>query len=433
MLELFKFRNYLSFKNESVLDLRASAYKQHSPHVFQGKNEYLDAKYGVLKTVAIYGANASGKSNVIAALYSMRMFILSQLFQKTDTDKMKNSSFYVIEPFRLSTDDNSIEFEIVFSNFGSRIQYGFELEKCESADNDFSDESTNYIILSEWYDIDGDNVFERNRTDVKFGSKYQKALREYTKLPSDRLYISVLDYFLEDSLKDEIIGAFIDFFKNKFNVFADVFLDVPVKKMGSFAVLSGRLFSDDDFRKKVVQYLRQIDVGITDLVVVEDQILDGMTTKKRKRIKTVHKVYDEKRKESGNMAFDLSQESTGTLRFLNYIQRIIEIQENSGVFVVDELSSKLHPLITKFIIDMFQSSNNNNSQLVFTTHDIFHLSKEQFRRDEVVFVNKNEYGESTLYSLADLKIREDSTFSKDYILGKYGAIPIFKDILDEEE
>lgn len=433
MLELFKFRNYLSFKNQSVLDLRASAYKQHSTHVFQRENEFPDSKYGILKTVAIYGANASGKSNVIAALYSMKMFILSQLYQKTDSDRMKNSSFYVIEPFRLSSEDNSIEFEIVFSNLGSRIQYGFELKKSESDDSEFPDENSNFIILSEWYDIDGDNVFERNGTEIKLGTKYQKALREYNKLPSDRLYISVLDYFLEDSIKNEIIGAFIDFFKNKFNVFADVFLDVPVKKMGSFAVLSGRLFSDEDFRKKVVQYLRQIDVGIADLVVVEDQLQDGSMTKKRKRIKTVHKLFDKKGNEAGNIEFDLSQESTGTLRFLNYIQRIIEIQENSGVFVVDELSSKLHPLITKFIIDMFQSSDNNNSQLVFSTHDIFHLSKEQFRRDEVVFINKNEYGESTLYSLADLKIREDSTFSKDYILGKYGAIPIFKDMLDEEE
>ena len=113
------------------------------------------------------------------------------------------------------------------------------------------------------------------------------------------------------------------------------------------------------------------------------------------------------------------------LCFLAYIQNIIEMISNGGVFIVDEMSARLHPLLTKLIVDIFCSSQNKKAQLIFTTHDISLLNNNQFRRDEVVFIDKNERGESSLYALSDLKVREDATFNKDYLQGKYGAIPIF--------
>ena len=139
----------------------------------------------------------------------------------------------------------------------------------------------------------------------------------------------------------------------------------------------------------------------------------------------MHDVYDEAGNVVGEKLFDLQQESTGTLRFLAYIQNIIEMISKGGVFIVDEMSARLHPLLTKLIVDIFCSSQNKKAQLIFTTHDISLLNNNQFRRDEIVFVDKNERGESTLYALSDIKVREDATFSKDYLQGKYGAIPIF--------
>ena len=101
---------------------------------------------------------------------------------------------------------------------------------------------------------------------------------------------------------------------------------------------------------------------------------------------------------------------------------------------MDEMSARLHPLLTKLIVDIFGSDQNKKAQLIFTTHDISLLNNHQFRRDEVVFVDKNERGESGLYALSDLKVREDATFNKDYLQGKYGAIPVFNydDIMDGE-
>lgn len=431
MIELFKVRNFMSFKDEAVLDLRATAYTQHQNHVIKLNDPCDDDKNGLLKTVAIYGANASGKSNLISAMFVFRNFILSQLYNKVGKDSSYRRDDRFIEPFALSDDNSSTEFEIVFRYKEHRIQYGFELLQNNS---DNSDDSTNFEIVNEWYYVDEKGVFERSGNTLEFGAKYRSTLKGYNKLPSDRLYMSVLDYFLEDSVKNEIIGNFIDYMKNQFEVFFELYIDSSIKKiMGNF-IVSERMYKDASFRKQVEKYIRKIDVGIERLEVRKELITDRQTNKSNEDyiLKTVHKKYDENGKEIGEIEFDLPQESDGTLRFLGYIQNIIYVQERGGVFVIDELSAKLHPLLTKFIVELFQSSDNNKAQLIFTTHDISQLNKEQFRRDEVVFVDKNEKGESRIYSLADLKVREDSTFNKDYIRGKYGAIPIFKDFDDDK-
>ena len=191
--------------------------------------------------------------------------------------------------------------------------------------------------------------------------------------------------------------------------------------------LSKKLVSDIEYGKKVERYLRLIDVGIKRLDVQTELIFDEQTGRKRKEevVRTVHNIYDEDGNAVGEKLFDLRQESTGTLRFLAYIQNIIEMIADGGVFIVDEMSARLHPLLTKLIVDIFCSSQNQKAQLIFTTHDISLLNNNQFRRDEVVFVDKNERGESSLYALSDLRVREDATFHKDYLQGKYGAIPIF--------
>ncbi|MOA22390.1 hypothetical protein D3C78_1429430 [compost metagenome] len=149
---------------------------------------------------------------------------------------------------------------------------------------------------------------------------------------------------------------------------------------------------------------------------------------RRPLIKTIHPVFNSNGDQVDTKSFDLTQESSGTLRFLSFIQEILILLERGGVFVIDELSARLHPLLTKFIVDLFQSdTNTNHAQLIFTTHDTSILNKEQFRRDEILFVDKSEFGVSSLYSLADLKmVRQDATYHKDYFNGKYGAIPILQ-------
>ncbi|MFT9497637.1 AAA family ATPase [Anaerosolibacter sp.] len=411
MLLMFKVKNYTSFKNEAILDLRPTSYVQHPSHIVTATD-----KIKLLKTAALYGANASGKSNLISAMFFFEQYIFSQFITKKENEDVDLSEQIKIklEPFMLSKDENNAsEFDIIFIKNGQQIQYGFE---CTSSE-----------VINEWYYIDEKKVFERTGTHVTYGAKYQKALSAYEKIPVERLYLSVLEYFLEDETKKEILTDFIDFFVNEYNVFTEIFFESTVKKLAGSIMLSKNLVSDKKYRKKVESYLRLIDVGI-DRLDVQTEVISNTRTgkeKKEKVVRTVHGIYDNDGNRVGEKFFDLQQESTGTLRFLSYIQNIIELIERGGVFIVDEMSARLHPILTKLIVDIFQDSNNTKAQLIFTTHDISLLNYNQFRRDEVAFIDKNERGESSLYSLSDLKVREDATFNKDYLQGKYGAIPIF--------
>ncbi len=420
MLIMFKVKNYTSFKNESILDMRATAYVQHPTHVIS-----INDKLSLLKTTALYGANASGKSNLISAMFFFEQYIFSQFINKKEDESFEANEIGMKmkwEPFGLSNDSNNAsEFDIIFLHKDKQIQYGFE--------------STPKEVLNEWLYIDDKKVFERTGTELSFGSKYQNLLGAYKKLPAERLYIAVLEYFLDEEAKEAVLGDFISFFYKEYNVYTEILFESTVKGLAGVVGLSKKLVSNKFFQKKVEHYLRLIDVGIKRLDVQTETILDEHTGKKRKEkvVRTVHDVYDENGNIVGEKTFDLSQESTGTLRFLAYIQNIIEMISGGGVFIVDEMSARLHPLLTKMIVDIFCSSQNKKAQLIFTTHDISLLNSNQFRRDEVVFVDKNERGESSLYALSDLKVREDATFNKDYLQGKYGAIPIFnyEDIMGE--
>lgn len=412
MLLMFKIKNYTSFKNESILDMRATAYVQHPSHVIR-----VNDKLGLLKTTALYGANASGKSNLISAMFFFEQYIFSQFINKNenvDFESNETGMKMKLEPFVLSNDtNNASEFDIIFLHNDKQLQYGFE---CTSNE-----------VLNEWLFINDKKVYERTGTELSFGNKYQKMLSAYKKLPTERLYIAVLEYFLDEEAKKAVLGDFISFFSKEYNVFTEILFESTVKGLAGIVGLSKKLVSNKVYRKKVEHYLRLIDVGIKRLDVQIETIFDERTGKKKeeKVVRTVHDIYDETGNVVGEKLFDLRQESTGTLRFLAYIQNIIEMISNGGVFIVDEMSARLHPLLTKLIVDIFCSSQNKKAQLIFTTHDISLLNNNQFRRDEVVFVDKNERGESSLYALSDLKVREDATFNKDYLQGKYGAIPIF--------
>lgn len=412
MLLMFKVKNYTSFKNESILDMRATAYVQHPTHVI-----HVNDKLGLLKTTALYGANASGKSNLISAMFFFERYIFSQFINKKENEDFESNEIGMkmkLEPFDLSNDINSAsEFDIIFLHNDKQIQYGFECTAKE--------------VLNEWLFINDKKVFERTGTEISFGNKYQRMLGTYKRLPAERLYIAVLEYFLDEEAKKVVLGDFISFFSKEYNVFTEILFESTVKGLAGMVGLSKKLVSNKAYRKKVEHYLRLIDVGIKRLDVQTEMIFDEHTGKKKKEkvVRTVHDIYDETGNVVGEKLFDLRQESTGTLRFLAYIQNIIEMISNGGVFIVDEMSARLHPLLTKLIVDIFCSSQNKKAQLIFTTHDISLLNNNQFRRDEVVFVDKNERGESGLYALSDLKVREDATFNKDYLQGKYGAIPIF--------
>ena len=153
-------------------------------------------------------------------------------------------------------------------------------------------------------------------------------------------------------------------------------------------------------------------------------------------IKTIHKRYDENNKQDGIIEFDMrSQESSGTNKLFNISGPVFDVLNDGGVLIIDELDASLHPLLTLAITKLFHSieSNRNNAQLIFATHDTNLLNYGNYRRDQVFFVEKDNYGASSMYSLVDYKeegktIRKDRSFEKDYIEGRYGAIPFIDNV-----
>lgn len=359
-------------------------------------------------------------------MFFFEKFIFSQLYSKNETMNTEtfNKEFGPrLEPFRLAEDKNeATEFDIIFTYNNKTMQYGFECMEDE--------------IISEWYFIDNKKVFERQYNKLTFGKTYDKYIKDYTKFSKERLYLSVLEYFLADKEKVIVLSDLLNFFKKEYDVYLEIFFESSIKHIVRSVNLNDRFLEDEEYRKKIEGYLVKIDVGIKGLCIEEKVYIDEKTNKEKKHkiLKTKHDVFDNDNKVCGQINFTPEQESTGTIRFLAYIQEVVNMVEEGGVLVIDEISSRLHPLLTKLIIDIFQDSKNTKAQLIFTTHDISLLNNVQFRRDEVVFIDKNNRGESTLYSLSDLRVRDDATFNKDYMQGKYGAIPIFdyNDILGGE-
>lgn len=416
MLIMFRVKNFASFKDEVILDMRAISYKDMKNHVLEiGKNK-------VVKTLALYGKNASGKSNLISALYYFESFVYNQFFDAGNRDdevdlgdrmpNVKRSTFKLGE-----TANDDSEFEILFSQNNKTYQYGFVIHDIP--------EEKKYSIKEEWLLVDDKQVFDRQQDIISFGKKYESELKNIDRQRQDRLYIGVLDYFAEGEVK-KIVDEFKDYLKHKFNVHFELIPEGSVKGLVSGVSFSKRIVEDDKYRKTIEKFIRVADVGIVGLSIEENK---DEKTKDRNpyEVKTIHNVYNDAGEIIREEKFELNMESSGTNRYFSLIQYILNVIEDGGVFIVDGMSARLHPILTKFIVDLFQDKMNKRAQLIFTTHDISLMNRNQFRRDEIAFVEKNKKGESSLYTLADIKARSDASFSKDYMSGKYGAIPVLSD------
>ncbi len=416
MLIMFRFKNFASFKDETILDMRAVSYKNMKSHVLDSKTNK------VVKTLAIFGRNASGKSNLISALYYFESFVYNQFFDAGNRedeldfgDKMPNVRR---STFRLSEEANDdSEFEILFYHDQKTYQYGFSIHDIP--------EEKKYRIKEEWLLVDDKLVFERQENHMTYGKKYEDELKKIGRNREDRLYVGALDYFGEGEVK-QIIDGLKQYLKSKFNVHFELILEGSVKGVVSGVNFSRRIAEDAAYKKTIEKFIQMADIGIAGLRIEEN--VDEKTKERYPfEIKTIHDVYDASGKVVRQEEFDLDMESSGTIRYFSFIQRIFNIIENGGVFIVDELSARLHPILTKFIVDVFEGKMNQKAQLIFTTHDISLMNKDQLRRDEIAFVEKNVRGESSLYTLADVKARSDASFSKDYMSGKYGAIPVIRE------
>lgn len=393
MLVQFMLKNVLSFKEETIIDMTAiNAYKEHECNLINYGN-----KEKFLRVAAIYGANASGKSNICIAMEYFRNIIISSLNNVENDEKTAIQKYYV--PFSFESKNENSEFQIVLILDDFEYKYGFEYNaECIV---------TEWLYRKDFQTNRFSTIFERTTEKVEFGPSVRKECDVYKEqIPAETLALSFLNILkLNTDIFKVVYSGITDIVPFQTYFWEDEELDKWLKRFLPKAI--------DDYKDELVEYLTAIDTGIRDIEYDD--------SKKEVSFTTFHKGKDGK-----VYALDLSCESEGTIKsILLYIWAHAAVR-GDGIMFVDELNIKLHPLLLKFIIDLFYDSKSK-AQLIYTTHDTTLLDKKFFRRDQIWFVQKDEFGYSELSALSDFKVRSDASFEKDYLAGVYGGIPMLKE------
>lgn len=410
MLIRFSFKNFKSFKNENCLDMEATSLKEHEYNVTKTENgEYL-------KVSAIYGANASGKTNVLQAFDYMKKRIL------VSDDSKKNSPIDEenIYSFMINNAPIALEVEILAKN-NKIYKYGFEVLKD--------------TIISEWLFEKRVNkfyaIFERENNNV---SMKPNKISDLVNIDERTLFLNI--YSKIDKNNEDFSNVY-DWFVNS------MYLDLGNPNFERFINnrVSLKILSDENYKKELLKFIKTFDSGIEGIRTTPDSIKAVKSNNGIIDIEVLH------RGENGELkALPFYLESNGTRKMFHLFDFFMDALKNGMVLFVDELDAKLHPLLTRYIINLFHNSQTNigNGQLIYSTHDTVNLNKETFRRDEIWFAEKDKDGISEIYALSDYileddknagkKVRNDATYNKDYLTGRYGAIPVLEefDIIHEE-
>ena len=418
MLREFRVKNFLSFKDSVTFSMVAapiSGLGDRNIAVIDAMNLKL------LKSSVVYGANASGKSNLLKAMGFMRRFVLDS------SKEMQAAEAINVENFRLSseTEGKPSFFEISFICDSKKFRYGFEIDQNG--------------VHAEWLFFVPSRteatLFTRKNDDIKISTKYfseGKGLQNKTR--PNALFLSVVAQF-NGELSTKILKWFMVF---------NLISGINDRHYMGYTLAQ---LENDQFKKKFLKYLRVADFGIHGIQLKKMMVkfselpesmkilfpgktsdveeIEGTSTE------VMHLKYDKDNNPISTEAFDFDAlESEGTKKFWGLFGPLIHTLENGSILVVDELDARLHPKITQFIIELFHSKQTNpkNAQFIFATHDTNFLTNRLFRRDQIWFTEKDEYGATDLYSLVEFKIRKDASFEKDYIQGKYGAIPFIGDV-----
>lgn len=414
MLIQFSVENFLSYKSKATLSLLPSKDKENT------NNVALDKKFKSLKTIAVYGANASGKTSLIKALVAAIMAI------RTSNNLQINEKIPNIMPFKFDSETPSepSKFEFIFINNGIKYLYGFSATPYEVV------EEYLYYYLSSKPSL----IFDRHNTvEYKFPPGKNKLLNDIAKRnTNNKLFLSTATSWNYEKTKD----AFI-WFSEYINIFEGY--------TGFENIVFDRLEKDFDgsLKKFTSKVLKESDTNISDFIYESEPMTPelyatfpkeflklinenfGNIPGKQVKITTGHEVFD-KNGIAKNFKLELSEESLGT-QHLFYLSTILKSAFEKGeTIIIDEIDSSLHPLLVNFIIGLFHNpeENKNNAQLIFSTHDTNLLSLDVFRRDQIYFVEKNNRtGESELYSLDEFPVRKTENIRIGYLQGRYGAIP----------
>jgi hypothetical protein len=416
MLLKFKFKNFKSFRDEVCLDLTATKITEFSDRNFEVGN------IKVLPVASIFGANASGKSNVMDAFRFMCEYIIMSLnFAGGQVNPLLQGGTIKPTPFLFDSKsrDEGSKFEVYFVMNNDKTekiyQYGFVFN--------------NSIIEEEWLYYkaktsreDFKNIFYRSKDENNYdGLEKDKIKNIEVSMQKETLVLT-----LGSKLKERTLSDIYNWFMQIMNInFGNVAENLFISQM--YGILQHML--NENIQKNVVKYLSTFDESIVGMDA-QESLIDPITKKKTIEINFHHKMIDTGKA----MRLPMIMESAGTQKMFNLYPYFNNAILNGCLLFIDELNARLHPLLIRTIVQMFldKDINKNKAQLIFTSHDVWQLKSDIMRRDEIWFTEKNDKGISNLYSLSDfidedgVKVRKDEDYQKNYILGKYGAIPNLK-------
>lgn len=404
MLLNFTAENYRSFFEKKTVSLLSQKLSEEAK-----ENVTQALSYNILKTLAVYGANSSGKSNLISAMQTMKLCVLSSV-------RLNPNDMLQYEPFLLLKDNSKpTMFEVSFLKENWFYRYGFSYTQTEIVDEWLFRKTTNRSKEQA--------LFIRNKDGIAFeDKKFPEGIGLETKTNGNRLFLSLCA-----QLGGEISNQVISWFEIDFNVASGLNNQVY------------RDFSKKQFHTKknasteALRFFKTLQLGFTGISTHEEKtIISNDMSAYHIEIESVHNLYDKKGNAYGQINFPFDEkESSGTRKLFDMSGPIFDTLEKGSTLVIDELDAKMHPLISQQIIRLFNSttSNPHNAQLIFTTHDTHLLSTKMLRRDQIWFTEKNDEEQTDLYCLTDIvlpdgtKPRNDANYEKNYIAGRYGAIP----------
>lgn len=397
MLVWFRCKNIASFKDDTILDMRAvKSYKEHPYNLISQHN-----KEDLLKVVAIYGANASGKTNFVEAFGRFKNIIMNSFQQKNKNEEQKSVLAENYFPFYLKKDnnDNNTEFEIITRDETDEYQYGFVYNREQIEEE--------WLYKRNLETSRTTRILVRSKQKIELGASQRRSFDKYKFAIANE--VLALSFFSSLSLKNNV------FTKTLTSIAEFAIIESSEGREKALLNYYFQYVYKESEKNNLLHFLNAIDTGIVDVKV-------DLNDKNNN-----YDVYFYHLDDKGDRrSFHIDIESAGTIKAISLysIMRLAAILNKP--IVIDEFHNKLHPLLQKYLIDLFYESTKTG-QLIYTTHDTTMLDKKYMRRDQIWFVEKDEKGQSKMFSLADFKVRNDSSFEKDYLAGIYGGIPILKE------
>ena len=382
MLIQFTVENHRSIKNSAVISFAASKDKSFEEYLL-----HPDEKRVLLPSLAIYGANAAGKSNVLHAMMTMRKMVVG------DAAKLSKGQKLPWEPFGRIKDPTAFEMAFIFH--GIRYTYGFSFD----ADKIYKE------YLYHWPNGREALIFYRENGIYEFRENVNEQITLSNRTPDNKLYlVSSNDWNLPQTEKA------YRWFLEKLTFLMD---EEPAESETVAQIVGG-----DDKKARILKELLIADLGITDVTIKNSSDQVPIIT-------TTHRIINE---DGTTEYFQLlmEQESVGTQHFFARIGGWLQALQNGALLVVDEIEDSLHPLLTRRLIEMIQDKaiNTKGAQLIFTTHDAMLLDLNFFRRDQIWFAEKSDKTCATeLYSLASFSPRKGENVRRGYLQGRFGAVP----------